>query len=80
MGKGVAWKETTTDVVLFGDRIRGIYLLDAFLTKTDVEHTQLSCELLVFSKEERQLRLLQGECQVGMNDIGTDIIGIVLSH
>ena len=80
VSKGVAWNKTAAYIVLFNDRIWSLYLLDTFLTETDIKYAQLSNELLVLRKEERQFRLLQGECQVSTNDIGSNVIGIVFSH
>ena len=80
VGVGVPFLEQGTDVVFFDKRIVGLNLLYALLTEADVQHLQPSDILLVLGEEKRQLFLLQGQRQVGTDDVGADVIGVVVGH
>ena len=80
MGKGVTANEHLAYHRLFNHRILCLHLLHTLLAQTDVEHAQLTDKDLVLGEQERQLGLLQGQRGMGADDVGTNIIGVVLGH
>ena len=80
MGKVAARFQERTDVVLFEYAALALRILDEFLGKSDVENAQSAQVLLVIRHQHRQFLLLQGKGQTGTDDVGIDIIGIVLGH
>ena len=80
MGKGIARQKPLADVTLFEQGVVCINLVCTLLAEPDVKYFQLSDELLVLCEEEREFLMLERERHVSTDDIGADIIGIVLSH
>ena len=80
VGVGAPFEEQGADVVLLDEGVVGFYLLDALLAESDVEHLQLSDVLLVLREEEGEFLLLEGERHIGADDVGADVIGVVLRH
>ena len=80
VGKRTTRLNHLANVVLLQHRVVGIEFLDTLLAQSDVEHLQSAYIRLVLLKEEGELHVLQCQRQVGMDDIGTYIIGIVLRH
>ena len=68
------------DVTLFEQGVVGVYLVSTLLAESDVKHFQLSDELLVLCEEKREFLMLERKRHIGTDDIGADIVGIVLSH
>ena len=80
MSKVAARFQKRTDVVLFKYSALALRVLDEFLGKTDIEYAHSAQILLVVSHQHSKFLLLQGKGQIGTDDIGVDIIGIVLGH
>ena len=78
--KDVALEQYRTYVILVYAGIVRVGLFNALLTQLYVKSLQLAYKLLVLCKEEGQLGLLECQCQVGFNDVGSDIVGVVLCH
>ena len=54
--------------------------IDSFLAQADVQQAPFAYIGFVLGKEESQLGQLQAQGQVGADDVGCYIIGIVLTH
>ena len=80
MCKGVARQKPFANITLFEQGVIGVNLISTLLAEPNVKHFQLSDELLVLCEEERELLMLERERHVGTDDIGADIIGVVLCH
>ena len=80
MGERITWQQPLTDIAFLKKSIVGVDLLDTFLAQSDVENLEPSYEYLVLREEERQFLLLECECLISMNDVGTDVIGVVFRH
>ena len=80
MGEDIAAEQAGTDVVLFDDGILAVYLLDAFLAQPDVEYAELTDDRLELWEQECQLGLLERQRMGGPDDVGADIVGVVLGH
>ena len=80
VGEGRTLEEHGAYLSFLNNGIVGFYLVNTFLTQTDVQYAQLSYKRLVLREEESQFRLLKCQRKIGMDDIGTDIISIVLRH
>ena len=55
-------------------------MLHSFTAQTNVKYAYLTEEYLVHGEVEGEFRLLQCERQVSANDIGADIVCVVLCH
>ena len=80
VGIAVAPHEQGTYLGFLDDVVLGVSLTDALGADSDVKHAQLTDIRLVLREEECELGLLQGERQVGLDDVGTDVVGVVLAH
>ena len=80
MCEWIAWQQPLADVTLFEQGVVGVNLISPLFAQSDVEHLQLSYELLVLSEKERELLMLERECHIGTDDVGADIIGVILGH
>ena len=69
VGEVVALPHAAAHVVLFEYGDVSVNLCHALLADIDVHHLQFADELLVFGKEKRQLRLLDGDGDIGADDV-----------
>ena len=80
MGVWIAAEHHQTDIPFLHHRIVGLDLFDTLLAQADIEYFEPSNENLVFGEEEGEFLLSEGERKVSPNDVGPDVISIVLSH
>ena len=80
VGEGVAGPQHGADLVGLGDGPLRVHLVDGVRAESDVEHLHLARELLVLGEEEAELQLLEGQRQAGADDVGPDVIRVVLAH
>ena len=80
VGVFVAVQDARTDVVLLEHGVVRFNSLRTLFTEPDVKNLQLTYELLVLGEEKSQFLLLQCQCQVGLDDIGSYVVGVVFGH
>ena len=76
----VASEQSGTYVFFLYDGVLRINLAEPFFAQTDVQNDQLAYELLVFGEQEGQFLQLQGEGDVGLDDVGPHVVGVVFGH
>ena len=80
VGKVATGLHQQADVVLFENAEFAFRLLDEFRRESDIQYLQSSQVYLVVCQHHRQLLLLQGQRQVGTDDVGCDVVGVVFRH
>ena len=80
VGEVAAGEQEAAHVLLFQDAEAGVGVLDELLRETDVEHLQATQVSLAVGEEHGDLLLLEGEGEVSLNDVGVDVVGVVLAH
>ena len=80
MGIGTTGQHQLAHVVFLDNGVLRIQLPHTLLAQTDVEHAEVAYKLLILREEERQLDLLEGQCMVCTDDVGTHVVRIVLRH
>ena len=80
VGEASARTEQGGHLVVVGQLEVGVRLVDSFLAQADVQQAPFTDIGFVLGKEESQLGQLQAQGQVGADDVGCYIIGIVLAH
>ena len=80
MGKGGTVQQTGAYITRINHGERSLDFRHTLFAQLDVEHTQLSDKRLVLWEEERELGLLKGQRHGGSDDIGANVIGVVLGH
>ena len=80
MGEGIAAEQAGADVVLLDDGILAVNLLDSLQAQSDVEYAELTDDRLELREQKCQLGLLERQRMGGPDDVGADIVGVVLGH
>ena len=80
MGEVAARLQELADIFFFEDAATALGALDELRRESDIEHLDSAQILLVVCHHHRQLLLLQGEGEVGTDNVGADVVGVVLAH
>ena len=80
VGEVAARLQELADIFFFEDAATALGALNELWRESDIEHLDSAQILLVVCHHHRQLLLLQGEGEVGTDDVGADVVGIVLAH
>ena len=80
VGKFASRTQPWTNVLLFDERELRVGAGNELLRKTDVEHANLAEIRLVVGQEHRQFQVAERQRQVGLDDVGTHVVGVVLGH
>ena len=80
VGEVAARLQELADIFFFEDAATALGALDELWRESDIKYLDSAQVLLVVCHHHRQLLLLQGEGEVGTDDVGADVVGIVLAH
>ena len=80
MGKSTARTQLTANIMLFKQAELAVSCSYEIGRKTNVKHAYFAKILLIVGHEHAQLQLLNGQGEVGPNDILPDIIRVVFGH
>ena len=80
VGKLATLAQATADVGLLLQDKLCIGAGNILLREANVEHSQLSQEVLVVGQQHREFLLTKCQREVGLDNIRTDVIGIILGH
>ena len=74
MGKCPAGTDQLAHFLFFSDEVTGFGLCNVFAADTDVQQFPMAGELFVLGEEEGEFGHLDAQCQIGLDDVLTDIV------
>lgn len=80
VGEVGAEQEYGAYLALLKHTVRHLGIANIVGTKPDVKHAQPANVLLAVGKKHRQLHLLQREREISPDNVGADVVAIVLAH
>ena len=80
VGEVVAWSEDVAQLAFLLNGVACVGVVDERLREAYVEHAQFAEILLTVGEHHAELLLLEGECEVGFDDVGSNVVGVVFGH